>query len=98
MWCPVCQPAGGALGPPLQALGQRYSASQLRDRIADARRFNPQTIMPPYFSTQGLQHVAPAYQGQSVRSQQGLEDIVAYLLKPMRAPTAAAKEAHASAP
>lgn len=89
--------AGGDLGPPLQALGQRFSADQLRDRIADARRYNPQTIMPPYFSTQGLQHVAPAYQGQTVLSEQALEDIVAYLLNPAAA-AAATKETRASTP
>lgn len=95
--------AGGDLGPPLLALGQRFSAEQLRDRIADARRYNPQTIMPPYFSTQGLQRVAPAYQGQTVLSEQALEDIVAYLLNPAApaaAPAAAAttKETRASTP
>ncbi len=89
-------PAGGDLGPPLQAMDQRFSARQLRARIADARRFNPQTIMPPYFSPRGLQRVAPAYQGQTVLSEQALEDIVAYLLNP--APPAPAKETRAATP
>ena len=40
----------------------------------------PETIMPAYYSMQGLQRVAGAYAGQTVLSGQGLEDIVAYLL------------------
>jgi sulfur-oxidizing protein SoxX len=73
-------PAGGELGPSLVGIGQRSTAEQLRRRIADARLFNPATIMPVYFSTEGLQGVASAYKGQTVLSAQGLDDIVAYLL------------------
>lgn len=85
--CVLCHvvpglPAGGELGPALTGLAQRSTAEQLRRRIADARVFNPATIMPAYFSTEGLQGVAAAYRGQTVLSAQGLEDIVAYLLSP----------------
>ena len=72
--------AGGEIGPPLAGLAERASAEQIRQRIADPRTLNPATVMPAYFSTQGLQRVASAYAGQTVLSAQGLEDIVAYLL------------------
>ncbi len=72
--------AGGDLGPPLSGLSRFGGAEGLRQRIADARRFNPQTIMPPYLSTDGLQEVAAAYRGQTVLTPQGLDDIVAYLM------------------
>ena len=72
--------AGGEIGPPLAGVAQRHSAEQLRRRIADARVYNPQTIMPAYLSTEGLQGVAPAYQGRTVLTAQGLDDIVAYLM------------------
>jgi sulfur-oxidizing protein SoxX len=83
--CVLCHvvpglPAGGELGPSLVGIGQRSTAEQLRRRIADARVFNPATIMPVYFSIEGLQGVASAYRGQTVLSAQGLDDIVAYLL------------------
>ncbi len=83
--CVLCHvvpglPQGGALGPPLGGLAQRYTGIDLRARIADARRANPETIMPPYFSTEGLHNVARAQAGQTVLSEQGLADIVAYLL------------------
>ncbi len=73
-------PPGGALGPPLVNLAQRYSGDDLRLRIADARRFNPDTVMPPYFSTEGLHNVARAQVGKTVLSEQALADIVTYLL------------------
>jgi len=87
--CVLCHmvpglPAGGELGPSLVGIGQRSTAEQLRRRIADARLFNPATIMPAYFSTEGLQGVASAYKGQTVLSAQGLDDIVAYLLSVAR--------------
>ena len=72
--------AGGDIGPPLAGLAGRADAEQIRQRIADARSLNPATVMPAYYSTQGLQRVASAYVGQTVLSGQGLEDIVAYLL------------------
>ena len=83
--CVLCHtipglPAGGDLGPALDAVSQRYDRAGLRDKIADARRYNPQTIMPPYFSTAGLHRVAPAHVGKTVLSAQALEDVVTYLL------------------
>ena len=74
--------AGGTIGPALSGLGQRYTRDDLPLRIADARRTNPDTIMPPYFSTEGLHNVARAQAGKTVLSEQGLADIVAYLLAP----------------
>lgn len=71
---------GGTIGPALSGLGQRYTRDDLRLRIADARRYNPETIMPPYFSTEGLHNVARAQAGKTVLSEQGLADIVTYLL------------------
>ena len=48
---------GGDLGPSLVGLARYRSAEELRRRIADARLFNPETIMPAYLSLQGLQAV-----------------------------------------
>ena len=87
--CVLCHqvqglPAGGALGPSLIGLAERSSKAQVRERIADARRFNPQTIMPAYFSTDGLNKVASPYKGQTILTEQGLEDILSYLFLPSR--------------
>lgn len=37
----------GTLAPDLKGAGSRWSEGQLRLRIVDAARLNPQTIMPP---------------------------------------------------
>jgi sulfur-oxidizing protein SoxX len=84
--------AGGDIGPPLAGLAGRADAAQIRQRIANARSLNPETIMPPYFSTRGVQRVAGAYAGQTVLSGQGLEDVVAYLLANTRSRTGAAQQ------
>ena len=50
----------GDLGPNLAGVGARLSAGQIRLRIVDASRVNPQTIMPPYYRKEGLSRVAPS--------------------------------------
>ncbi|CAM4019933.1 sulfur oxidation c-type cytochrome SoxX [Roseateles saccharophilus] len=69
----------GNLAPPLDGLAARLSPPELRERIADMRRFNPATVMPPFRSTEGLRDVAPAWAGRAALSAQQLDDLVAYL-------------------
>jgi sulfur-oxidizing protein SoxX len=69
----------GDLAPSLAGAGSRWSAAQLRERIVDARRFNPQTIMPPYGAADGLERVGSAWRGRPVLNPQQIEDVVAYL-------------------
>lgn len=69
----------GNLAPDLAGAGQRWSIGQLRLRIADARRLNPETIMPPYYSTEGLHRVAPARASTPILDAQQVEDVVAFL-------------------
>ena len=70
----------GNLAPSLAGIGARLSEGQIRLRIVDASRVNPQTIMPPYFRTDGLQRVAPAYRGKPVLTAEQIEDVVAFLV------------------
>lgn len=70
----------GNLGPPLSGIATRMSAAELRLRLVDSRRLNPQTIMPSYFSTDGLVDVALAHRGKTVLTAQQIEDTIAYLL------------------
>lgn len=69
----------GNLAPPLAGAAQRLTAPVLRERIADMRRFNPATVMPPFRSTEGLRDVAPAWAGKPALTEQQLDDLVAYL-------------------
>lgn len=69
----------GDLAPDLRGAGKRWSESQLRLRIVDPGRINPETIMPPYYRTEGLVRVAPPWRGKTILSAEQIEDVVAYL-------------------
>jgi L-cysteine S-thiosulfotransferase len=69
----------GTLAPDLKGTGARWSEGQLRLRIVDASRLNPDTIMPPYYRIEDLIRVAPAFQGKTILTAEQIEDVVAYL-------------------
>jgi sulfur-oxidizing protein SoxX len=69
----------GDLAPDLTGAGNRWTVSQLRLRIVDASRFNPETIMPSYYRDDGLVRVGRNFVGKPVLSAAEIEDIVAYL-------------------
>ena len=70
----------GTMAPDLKGAGARWNEGQLRLRIVDAARVNPQTIMPPYYRTDGLNRVAPAFRGKPILSAEQIEDVVAHLM------------------
>jgi sulfur-oxidizing protein SoxX len=69
----------GTLAPDLTGTGARWSEGQLRMRMVDASRLNPNTIMPPYYRLEALNRVAPAFQGKPILTAEQIEDVVAYL-------------------
>jgi L-cysteine S-thiosulfotransferase len=83
--CLLCHAIPGAdrvpgnIGPPLAGIGNRLSEAQIRERIADASRFNPQTVMPPYGLKAGLHSVAPQYLDKPLLSNQQIDDAAAFL-------------------
>jgi L-cysteine S-thiosulfotransferase len=70
----------GDLAPSLSGAGARWSEGQLRLRIVDASRLAPDTIMPPFYRTEGLTRVAPAFAGKTILTAAQVEDVVAYLV------------------
>ncbi len=70
----------GDLAPNLAGAGARLTEGQLRLRMVDGRRLNPDTIMPSYFSTEGLRQVGRAWQGRTVLTAEEIEDVVAFLV------------------
>ena len=69
----------GDLAPDLTGAGNRWTASQLRLRLVDAARFNPETIMPSYYRNADLVRVGRNFSGKPILSAEGIEDIVAFL-------------------
>lgn len=75
----VNAPFQGNVGPALSGIGDRLSPAQLRLRIAQPSVIWPDTLMPSYYSLDGLNQVAPAYQGETILSADEVEDLVAFL-------------------
>lgn len=69
----------GTLAPNLGGVGARLSESELRARLVDPARFNPETVMPAYFRAEGLTRVAPSFRGKTILSAAQIEDVVAFL-------------------
>ena len=71
--------AGAVRVHDLAAAGSRWTEGQLRLRMVDASRINPETIMPAYFRTEGLTRVARNFAGKPILTAEQVEDVVAFL-------------------
>ena len=70
----------GNLAPPLDGAGARWSAYELRLRLVDPLRLNPDTTMPAYGRSEDMTRVARQFQGQPLLAPQDIEDVVAFLV------------------
>lgn len=70
----------GNLAPPLDGAGGRWSGPQLRLRLVDPIRFNPASIMPPYYRVDDLHRVSAGFRGKPILTAEQIEDVVAYLM------------------
>jgi sulfur-oxidizing protein SoxX len=73
------EPFQGEIGPPMTGVASRLTKAQIRLRLIDQSRLNPETIMPPFYRVEGLTNVAPEYEGRPALDAQEIEDVVAYL-------------------
>lgn len=82
--CVLCHAApgmtqAGNIGPVLAGVGSRLSAAQLRLRVVDITRVNPDAVMPAFHRTRDLNRVAPERVGNTLLTAQQVEDLVAWL-------------------
>lgn len=70
----------GELGPDLAGVGARLNADQLRARLVEPHRFNPDTIMPSYARAEGFARVAANQAGRPILTPAQIDDVVAYLV------------------
>jgi sulfur-oxidizing protein SoxX len=82
--CVLChavpgEKVAGNVGPSLDGVGARLTAGQIRLRVADMSRVNPDAVMPSFHRLEKLTRVAPQYVGKPVLSAQQVEDVVAWL-------------------
>ncbi|VDC19839.1 sulfur oxidation c-type cytochrome SoxX [Pseudogemmobacter humi] len=71
--------AQGDIGPSLAGVGGRLTEAELRARIIDARKFNPQTVMPPYGTNEGMTDVNPRYRGKPILTEGEIHAIAGWL-------------------
>lgn len=74
------QPFHGEVGPDLNGVASRLSEGEIRLRIVNPKYFNPGTIMPAFYKTDGLHRVAKKWQGKPMLTAEEIEDVVAYLM------------------
>ncbi len=69
----------GTIGPPLAGVGGRMDVATLRQRLVAPERFSPDTVMPAYGRSTGLQQVAAAQRGKPLLTNAQIDDVVAWL-------------------
>ena len=71
----------GTLAPDLTGVGSRLTPAQLRLRVVDMKRLNPQSIMPSYYAIVKASgaRVAANWRGKPILDAGEIEDLVAYL-------------------
>ena len=74
------EPLQGNLAPSLEGAGSRWNEGQLRLRLMDNKRVNPESIMPAYHRIEGLNRVAPAWRDRPILSASEIEDVLAFLM------------------
>lgn len=74
------EPLQGNLAPSLAGAGSRWNEGQLRLRLMDNKRVNPESIMPAYHRIEGLNRVGAIWRDRPILSAAEIEDVLAFLM------------------
>ncbi len=70
----------GDIGPSLAGVADRLTAEQIRQRLIDPSRFNPDTVMPAYgIVASDLHRVGQKWLGRPILTPEQIDDVVAFL-------------------
>ena len=69
----------GEVGPPLDGVGSRWEAHELRGILKNSKKTFPDTIMPAFYIDAGYIRASDKFEGKPILTAQQVEDIVAYL-------------------
>lgn len=70
----------GDVGPPMDGVGDRYSAEELRAIVVNAKAvFGDETVMPGFYSLAVGANPAEKFVGKTILTAGEVEDVVAYL-------------------
>ena len=69
----------GDIGPSLDGVADRLTPEQIRQRIVDPSRVNPDTIMPAYGKVAGLHRVGAQWRGKPILTPEQIDDVTAFL-------------------
>lgn len=69
----------GEVGPTLDGVADRWSEAELRGIISNSKNTFEGTIMPGFYKTEGFFRNMEKFEGKSILSAQGVEDVLAYL-------------------
>lgn len=69
----------GNIGPPLDGVADRLTVEEIRQRLVDPARFNPDTVMPAYGKIENLNRTGQAWRGRPILTAAQIDDVVAFL-------------------
>jgi len=73
------EPYHGNVGPSLDGIANRLGEAELRLRVVDPTKLNPDTMMPPFYRIDGLNKVMHQFEGKTILTAEQVEDVVAFL-------------------
>ena len=69
----------GNIGPRLDGVADRLTPEEIRQRLVEPSRFNPDTVMPAYGNVANLNRGGSAWQGRPILTPGQIDDVVAFL-------------------